>query len=73
MVSRVRLPQIQKSAAVNLMIVVGIGNYLALVAWPSWATVVWWNVWNVVILATARLEERRQRGEEDESPEPRTT
>lgn len=73
MVSRVRLPQIQKSAAVNLMIVVGIGNYLALVAWPSWATVVWWNVWNVVILTTARLEERRQRGEEDESPEPRTT
>ncbi len=73
MVSRVRLPQIQKSAAVNLMIVVGIGNYLALVAWPSWATVGWWNVWNVVILTTARLEERRQRGEEDESPEPRTT
>ncbi|MEO8195659.1 MAG: CDP-diacylglycerol--serine O-phosphatidyltransferase [Thermoanaerobaculia bacterium] len=73
MVSRVRLPQVQKSSAVNLMIVIGIGNYLAVVAWPSWTTVVWWNIWNVVILATAALEERRQRGDEDDSPEPRTT
>lgn len=73
MVSRVRLPQIQKSSVVNLLIVVGIGNYLAVVAWPSWTTVVWWNVWNGVILATAWLEERRQRGDQDESPEPRTT
>jgi hypothetical protein len=73
MVSRLRLPQIQKSPAVNLMIVIGIGNYLAVVAWPSWTTVVWWNVWNVVILATAWLEERRHRDEEDEAPEPRTT
>ena len=73
MVSRVRLPQIQKSSAVTLLILIGIGNYLALVAWPSWTTVVWWNVWNVVILATAWVEERRHRGEQDESPEPRTT
>ena len=57
----------------NLLIVIGIGNYLAVVAWPSWTTVIWWNLWNVVILATARIEERRHRGDEDEAPEPRTT
>lgn len=72
MVSRVRLPQIKKSSAVTLLIVIGIGNYLAVVAWPSWTTVIWWNLWNVVILATAALEERRHAGEEDDDPEPTT-
>ena len=73
MVSRVRLPQLKKNSVVTTMLLVGICNYMAVVAWPTWTTVVWWNVWNAVILATAWLEERRHRGEPDDSPEPRTT
>jgi len=73
MVSRVRLPQIQKSSIVTTMMLVGIFNYLALVAWPSWRTVVWWNLWNGVILTAAWFEERRHRAADDETPEPRTT
>jgi len=73
MVSRVRLPQLKKNSVVTTMLLVGICNYMAVVAWPNWTTVVWWNVWNAVILATAWLEERRQRGEQDDSPEPTTT
>lgn len=60
MVSRVRLPQMKGKGLVTAMLVVGIGNYLAVVVWPGWPTVLWWNVWNVVILVTAWLGERRE-------------
>ena len=73
MVSRVRLPQMQKSSVVAPMLLLGIANYLAVVAWPNWTTVGWWNLWNAVILLTAWLEERRHQGEPDDSPEPTTT
>jgi hypothetical protein len=58
MVSRLRLPEIQGRSVVTVMMVVGIFNYLALVAWPSWSTVIWWNVWNLAIYLAARREDR---------------
>ncbi len=73
MVSRVRLPQMQKNSAVTPMLLVGIANYLAVVGWPSWTTVGWWNLWNGVILMTAWIEERRRQGESDDAPEPTPT
>lgn len=61
MVSRLRLPQMQRGGLVPWLLLVGVGNYLAVVARPGWPTVVWWNLWNVVILLAARAEERRAR------------
>ncbi len=71
MVSRVRLPQMKGRSLVTGMLLVGICNYLAVVVRPGWGTVVWWNLWNVVILVTAWQAERR-RGDEDQ-PEPSPT
>ena len=67
MVSRVRLPQMKGRSAVTWMLLVGVGNYLAVVVRPNWATVVWWNLWNVAILVVAWLGERRSA---DDHPEP---
>jgi CDP-diacylglycerol--serine O-phosphatidyltransferase len=64
MVSRVRLPQLKANGIVGSMLLVGIGNYLAVVIWPGWASVIWWNLWNAVILATAWGTERRRPSEE---------
>lgn len=61
MVSRVRLPQMKGNGLVTWMLLVGVANYLAVVARPGWGTVIWWNLWNVVILATAWATERRAR------------
>lgn len=61
MVSRVRLPQMKGNGIVAWMLLVGICNYLAVVVRPGWATVIWWNLWNLVILTTAWAVERRQR------------
>lgn len=61
MVSRWRLPELSGRSVVAGMLLVGICNYLAVVVWPSWLTVGWWNVWNVAILMAARAEDRRQR------------
>lgn len=60
MVSRVRLPQMKGSGPVSWMLAVGIVNYLAVVVAPGWGTVIWWNLWNVAILATAWGLERRR-------------
>jgi len=66
MVSTIRLPQLKGRSVVTWMLLVGIGNYLAVIAWPSWKTVIWWNLWNVVILVTAAVTERRRPHEEPE-------
>lgn len=59
MVSRWRLPDIKGTGLVTAMLIVGMFNYMAVVVWPNWYTVGWWNVWNLVILAAARSEDRR--------------
>jgi len=72
MVSRVRLPQMKGNGIVTWMLLVGICNYLAVVARPGWTTVIWWNLWNVVILATAWATERRHRPEDAGADAPAT-
>jgi CDP-diacylglycerol--serine O-phosphatidyltransferase len=59
MASRLRLPDLKGAGLVSAMLVVGIFNYLALVVWPNWYTVGWWNLWNALILLAARSEDRR--------------
>lgn len=59
MISRWRLPELHGASLVTATLLVGVLNYLALVAWPNWYTVLWWNVWNLVILVLARREDRR--------------
>jgi CDP-diacylglycerol--serine O-phosphatidyltransferase len=60
MISHWRLPNLTGRTVVTVLMLVGIVNYFALVFRPGWPTVVWWNVWNVVILVVARVQERRQ-------------
>ena len=64
MVSTLRLPQMKGRSLVSGMLIVGIANYLAVVAHPTWLTVGWWNAWNALILIVAWLLERR-RGESE--------
>jgi CDP-diacylglycerol--serine O-phosphatidyltransferase len=59
MVSRISLPEFRGKSAVSLVLLVGILNYFAVVIWPNWYTVGWWNLWNVVILLVAKSEDRR--------------
>lgn len=59
MVSRLPLPEFRGKSSVTLALLVGIFNYFAVVAWPNWYTVGWWNIWNVVILLVAKSENRR--------------
>ena len=59
MVSKWRLPELKGGSVVTLLMGVGVLNYLAVVVWPNWYTVAWWNVWNVTILLAARSEDRR--------------
>lgn len=61
MVSRWRLPAFSGFGLVTLTLIVGVLNYLAVVIWPGWPTVVWWNAWNLVILLAARREDREAR------------
>lgn len=58
MVSRIHLPELSGKGLVSFTLGVGIANYFAVVIWPSWYTVGWWNLWNLVILLAARLEDR---------------
>lgn len=60
MVSGLRLPQPKRRSIVSWMLFLGIANYLAVVAWPSWRTIGWWNLWNVAILVVAWAEEKRR-------------
>jgi CDP-diacylglycerol--serine O-phosphatidyltransferase len=64
MVSRIPLPELHGRGLVAMMLLVGLGNYLAVLIWPSWLTVIWWNVWNVAILLAARREDRHEVSQE---------
>jgi CDP-diacylglycerol--serine O-phosphatidyltransferase len=59
MVSRLALPSLKGKSLVTVMLLVGIGNYFAVVIWPSWYTIGWWNVWNGCILLAAIAQDRR--------------
>jgi hypothetical protein len=59
MISRLQLPEFRGKSSVTVALLVGILNYFAVVAWPNWYTVGWWNLWNVVILLVAKSEDRR--------------
>jgi CDP-diacylglycerol--serine O-phosphatidyltransferase len=59
MVSRIHLPEFRGKSAVSVALLVGILNYFAVVLWPNWYTVGWWNLWNLVILLVAKSEDRR--------------
>ncbi len=61
MVSRWRLPAFSGPSLTTATLGIGVLNYLAVVVWPGWPTVIWWNVWNVVILLVARREDRETR------------
>lgn len=58
MISRVQLPELKGRGPVAVAMLVGVANYTAVVLWPNWITVSWWNAWNVVILLVARAESR---------------
>jgi CDP-diacylglycerol--serine O-phosphatidyltransferase len=61
MVSRLPFPAVKGRKLATYAIFVGLVNYLAVVAWPNWTTVAWWNLWNVVIVLVARFEAPRRR------------
>lgn len=63
MLSRWHLPEVQAHGLLGMAFGVGLLSYFALIARPSWYTVAWWNVWNVVILAIAS---RTATSEDDE-------
>ncbi|MDH3743532.1 MAG: CDP-diacylglycerol--serine O-phosphatidyltransferase [Acidobacteriota bacterium] len=65
MLSRWHLPELRGRGAVTVALLIGIPNYLAVMIWPNWYTVGWWNAWNVVILLVARTEARREEPEQD--------
>lgn len=59
MVSRISLPELHGRGPVAVTMLIGVANYLAIMVWPNWYTIAWWNLWNVVILFAARAEDRR--------------
>jgi phosphatidylserine synthase len=59
MVSRLPLPEFRGKSVVSVALLVGILNYFAVVLWPNWYTIGWWNLWNLVILLVAKSEDRR--------------
>ena len=64
MISRVKLPELTGKGPVTYSLLVGLVNYLAVVMWPNWYTIGWWNLWNGVILLVARAEDRGLQGVE---------
>jgi CDP-diacylglycerol--serine O-phosphatidyltransferase len=64
MISRVPLPEVSARGALAFAFFIGFWNYIAVVLWPNWYTVGWWNVWNVVILIIAKAQERKLRASE---------
>jgi CDP-diacylglycerol--serine O-phosphatidyltransferase len=58
MISRLRLPELTGKGLVPYSLMVGVVNFFAVVFWPNWYTVGWWNFWNAVILLVARAEDR---------------
>ncbi len=58
MASRWRLPDLAGKGLLSALLLIGLINYLWFIAQPNWYTVVWWNVWNGVILLAAKREDR---------------
>ncbi len=59
MISKIQLPELHGKGLVTRLLLVGLMNYVALLIWPSWYTVIWWNVWNALVLVAAHREDRR--------------
>ena len=59
MLSRIPLPNIKGRNLVTFMMMVGIVNYLVVIFRPNWNTIIWWNVWNLLIILAAVIEDRR--------------
>lgn len=59
MVSRLHLPELQVRGLLGLAFFIGFWNYVAVMLSPSWLTVGWWNLWNVVLLLIARSQDRK--------------
>jgi CDP-diacylglycerol--serine O-phosphatidyltransferase len=59
LVSRIKLPDLKGKNFVSAMLLIGMCNYFAVIFHPSWRTILWWNVWNGLILIAARIGERR--------------
>lgn len=59
LVSRIRLPELRRRSFVSAMLLVGMCNYLAVIFFPGWGTIGWWNLWNGLILVGAWIERRR--------------
>jgi CDP-diacylglycerol--serine O-phosphatidyltransferase len=63
MLSRLALPQLKGRGPVQAMLLVGIVNYVVMVAWPTWYAVGWWAFWTgCILLANWRVERRLARG-----------
>lgn len=58
MVSSLPLPNLKGKTIVTAMLLIGIVNYLVVIIRPTWAAIIWWNVWNAAILTVARLHQR---------------
>jgi len=58
MISHLRLPELTGKGIVTYALLAGVLNYFAVIFWPNWYTVGWWNLWNAVILIIARAEDR---------------
>ena len=59
MVSRIQLPELHGKSIVTRMMWVGLLSYAAVLVWPNWYTVIFWNVWNALVLIAAHREDRR--------------
>ncbi len=59
MISRLPLPNIKGRNLVTLMLLVGIVNYLLVIFRPGWNTFIWWNIWNLLIILAALIQDRR--------------
>ena len=59
LVSRIKLPDLKGKSFVSAMLLVGMCNYFAVIFFTSWRTILWWNIWNGLILIAAWIEDRR--------------
>lgn len=61
MISRVRLPDFVGRGMVGWALLIGVVNYLLVMARPNWYTVTWWNFWNGIIVLAGWWEDRQLR------------
>lgn len=59
LVSKIKLPDLKGKSFVSAMLLVGMCNFLAVIFFPGWRTILWWNIWNVLILLAAWIEDRK--------------